>query len=112
MLHQLAGLSAGIGKAQPIDHIIQPSLQQYQEILAGNTRLFLGIKESLPELPFQCSVRITGFLLLMQLQGAVRESPPSPSGLLPRWFWSLVNSTLWRKTAAALQQELFTTAPT
>ena len=37
--HQLPGLGTGIGKAQAVDDVIQPPLQQHQQIFAGNAGL-------------------------------------------------------------------------
>jgi hypothetical protein len=45
VLDQLAGLAAGVGKSEAVDHIVQPPLQEHQHIFSGDTGLPFRLSE-------------------------------------------------------------------
>ncbi len=67
MSNQLPGLSPGVGKSQPVYDVIQAPFQQHLQRFAGNTRLFFGFFEHLPELTFQDTIQPACFLFFAQL---------------------------------------------
>jgi len=87
VLYQLASLGTGISEAQTVDDIIQPSFQQCQQIISGNARLLFRQGKEAVELLFHHSVGIANFLLLSQLEPAVRDPAPSPVRQPPALFY-------------------------
>ena len=65
--HQLTGLGAGAGKAQAVNHVVQPGLQQAQQVFAGDARHLFSHLEIMAELAFQHAVIAAGILLGAQL---------------------------------------------
>jgi hypothetical protein len=61
--HQLSRMSAGIGQTEPINDIIQPALQQDDEVVTGDPGQAFGIGEDATELPLQHAIGVANFLL-------------------------------------------------
>jgi hypothetical protein len=99
--NDLAGLRTGIGKAQLIDHIIQPSFQQDYQIIAGDAGLFGSLIKETFELSFIQSVGIFGFLLFSELNASVGHTAAGRS-VRTRRFRTSVNTTLGAKTPITL----------
>jgi hypothetical protein len=62
MVNQLPGFSPRGGKTEAIDYIVQPSLQQNQQIGTGYAFLSISLLEIITELFFHHSINFTGFL--------------------------------------------------
>ena len=69
MVDQLTGLAAGGGEAEAVDHVVQPALDQAQEVLSGVAAHALGLLVVHVELLLQNAVDELNLLLLGQLQG-------------------------------------------
>ena len=65
--HQLARLGAGAGKAQTVHHVVQPGLQQTEQVFTGHAGHFLRQLEIVVELVLQHTVIPLGELLCTQL---------------------------------------------
>src|SRR3990172_3647742 len=74
--HHLAPLPARGREAQAEHHVVQPPLQELQEVLAGDAFLPLRPGEVLAELLLEDAVNPLGFLLLAELDAEGRELPP------------------------------------
>jgi hypothetical protein len=61
--HELASLTARRAEAQPVDHIVEPDLEQPQEVLAGDALLAAGHHVVVMELLFEHLVEASGLLL-------------------------------------------------
>src|SRR6056297_298958 len=72
--HQLARLRPGGGKAHPVGDVVQATLEQLQQVLAGGALLLGGALVVVVELAFQDSVHAAQLLLLAQLQTVVRNA--------------------------------------
>ena len=68
MPDELPRLGTRRGEAQRVDHVVQPHLEQAQEVLARHALLARGLGEVAPELRLQNAVDAAHLLLLAELQ--------------------------------------------
>ncbi len=71
MADQLARLGAGRPEAHPVDDVVEPALEQPQEVLASVALASLGLREIAAELALEHAVHALDLLLLAQLQAVV-----------------------------------------
>jgi hypothetical protein len=95
---QLPRFVAGVGEPQPVNHIVQTTLQEDQEIGARNPLLPLGFGEEVSELVFRQPVHPFYFLLLPELDPVVGKLGPALA-------------VLSRRIASALDPAFFGIAP-
>src|SRR5262249_9435200 len=75
--HQLAGRSAVEGEAEPVNNVVEPSLHDAQEHLAGVLRRARGQGKITAELSLQDAVETFWFLFFAQAKaGIARVSAP------------------------------------
>ena len=72
--HELPGFGARGGKTHAVNDVVQTTLQQLQQILAGGTRLTGRLDVVVAELPLQDAVHTAQLLLLAQLQAVVGQA--------------------------------------
>ena len=72
MRHQLACFGARRAEAHAVDDVVQPRLQQHQQVLAGVALAARGFLVVTAELALQHAVHALDLLLLAQLQAEVR----------------------------------------
>src|SRR5207248_1487608 len=101
--HQLAGLLAGVGKPQAVDDVIQPRLEDLQQVLPGHAGPPGGLLEMLAELPLQDAVHRARLLLLAQLR-AVLGHLASPLAVLAGRKRTPLDGTLGAEAALPLQE--------
>ena len=95
MADQLAGLPAGAGEAGAVDHVVQPGLQQLQQVFAGLAGAAHGFLVVPAELTLQHAVGEAGLLLLLQLQQVLALLDPASAVLAGR-----IGTTLERLVTA------------
>src|SRR5918911_1752876 len=107
---QLAGHVPGLGEAGPVDHVVQPRLEDLQQDLTGLARLLVGLFVVAAELLLQHAVDAAGLLLLAQLQQvlAVLGAPPA---VLTRRVGPDLDRALRGLALAALEEQLHLLAP-
>jgi hypothetical protein len=80
--YKLARLPSRISKTEPIDNVIQPHLQNPEQIFTSHARLSRCLSEMPAELPLQNPVCISCLLLFTKLEATVRDlaslRPPLP----------------------------------
>src|SRR5438067_1151946 len=103
--HHLPGLAARGGEAEAVHDVVQPQLQQPQEVLAGDALLALGPLEVLPELALQHPVDALGLLLLAQLHAERRQLAAVQPVLAGRVVPPLDRAPVG-EAASALEEEL------
>src|SRR5271155_2974459 len=72
--HDLARLRQRAGEAETIDHVVEPPLEQYEQVLAGDTVHPLSHLEVGGELRFHQSVDALDLLLLAQPDRELRKT--------------------------------------
>jgi hypothetical protein len=96
--HHLARLRPRGGETQPEDHIVEPSLEQAQEVLARHALLALRLREVASELALQQTVDALGLLLLAQLL-PVRRLLRAAQAVLARGVVAALDGALVREAA-------------
>jgi hypothetical protein len=67
VVDELAGLCAGAREAEPVDDVVQPALEQRQQLLARDPRSAVGLVDVAAELALADAVVALGGLLGAQL---------------------------------------------
>src|SRR3954453_11743980 len=102
---ELARLAPRSRKAQPHEHVVEPALQQAQQVLTRDARLPAGLLVVRAELPLEHAVVAARLLLLAQLQpvlGLLRAA----ASVLARRVRAPLDAALVREAALALEEEL------
>src|SRR5579883_1429084 len=109
---ELARLRSRVGEAETEDYVVQPHLEDAQEILTGRSRAPLSLLEVPTELAFEDAVDEARLLLLPELE-AVFGHLAAALGVLARWIRLAagINRTLGGETALSLEEELDPLAP-
>src|SRR5690606_4268541 len=102
---QLPGHVPGLGEPRPVDHVVQPRLQDLQQDVTGLARPAVGLLVVAPELLLQHSVDPTGLLLLPQLEQVLGLLGPATAMLAGREGTRLERA-LRALALAALQEQL------
>src|SRR5262245_3728207 len=103
--HHLPPLAARGREAEPVHHVVEPELEQPQEVLAGDTLLGLGPLEVLAELALQHTVDTLGLLLFAELDAeGGRLAAVQP--VLTRGIVAPLDGALVGEAARSLQEEL------
>src|SRR5215470_3501135 len=110
MPDHLTRLSARGGHAQAEHHIVQPALEQLEQVLPRTPALSLGDGEVAAELALQHPVDALGLLLLAELDAVVRELRPGQS-VLARRIVPPLNGALVAEAPRALEEQLDAFAP-
>jgi hypothetical protein len=93
MIHQLPGLPTGRRKTQPIDHVIEASFQQAQQMFACNSLPANGHMIGFEELALLHPIDTTKLLFFSQLR-TILGRPSSPGlSMLARRIASTFNGT-------------------
>src|SRR6184192_774607 len=82
--HQLARLAARAGDAGAVDHVVQPRLEDLQQVLTGLARTPHGFLVVPDELALENAVRVTSLLLLLRLQEVLGLLDPAAAVLAGR----------------------------
>src|SRR5499425_2177456 len=106
----LARLAARGGHAQPEHHVVQPALEQLEQVLARAPALALGHGKVAAELALQHAVDALGLLLLAQLDAVVRELGPGQP-VLARGIVPPLDGALVAEAPRALEEQLDAFAP-
>jgi hypothetical protein len=96
--HHLPRLGAGGGEAQPEHHVVEPPLEQPQEVLARHALLAFGLREVAPELALEEPVDALRLLLLPQLL-AVGRLLRAPQAVLAGRVVAALDGALVREAA-------------
>src|SRR3954453_9616289 len=107
---QLAGHVAGLGEAGPVDHVVQPRLEDLQQDLPALARLLVRLFVVAAELLLQHAVDAAGLLLLAQLQ-QVLAVLAAAAALLARRVGPDLDRALRGLALAALEEQLHLLAP-
>src|SRR5215467_11956569 len=105
MPDHLTRLSARGGHAQAEHHIVQPALEQLEQVLPRTPALALGDGEVAAELALQHPVDALGLLLLAELDAVVRELRPGQS-VLARRIVPPLDGALVAEAPRALEEQL------
>jgi len=108
---ELARLPARGGEAQAHEHIVQPALEQREQVLAGDARLAGGLFVVAVELALQHAVVASRLLLLAQLD-AVLALFHAPAPVLARSVGAALDAALVGEAALALEKQLLPLAAT
>ena len=106
---ELAGLTARGREAQTHEHVVQPALEQREQVLAGDARLPGGLFVVAVELPLEHSVVAARLLLLAQLH-PVLALFHAPTPMLARRVGAALDAALVRQAALALEEQLLSLA--
>src|SRR6185369_7351288 len=101
----LAGLAARGGHAQAEHDIVEPALEQLEQVLPRAPALALGHGEVAPELALQHAVDALGLLLLAQLDAVVGELGPRQP-MLARGIVPPLDGALVAEAPRALEEQL------
>src|SRR5690606_38882131 len=87
---QLPGLRSRIGKPHPVDNVVQPALQELQQIVTSHTTLADRFAIELAKLRFENAVVPARLLLFAQLHAVLRGPAGPPltmlsGGIILRW---------------------------
>src|SRR3954465_152479 len=108
--HQLASHVAGLGQAGPVDHVVQPRLEDLEQNLTGLAGLLVGLFVVAAELLLQHAVDAAGLLLLAQLQQVLAVLAAAPA-VLARRVGPDLDRALGGLALAALEEQLHLLAP-
>ena len=101
----LPGLGTRVGKAQPVNDVVQTALQQYKKIRAGDAFLAIRPFKKQMKLFLGKAVHPLYFLLFTQLDAIVRKLPAAALTMFARWISPAIKGTFIRITAIAFQKE-------
>jgi len=87
VVYQLTGLTARSGKTKSEYSVVQTSFQELEKVFAGNSLLAGSFRKQVPELALKKTVRVFGFLLLLELNGILALFRAASSAVLPRGMW-------------------------
>src|SRR3954469_1359192 len=102
---ELARLAPGGSEAEAYEHVVEPRLQQPQEVLAGDAGLTARLLVVVGELPLQHAVVAARLLLLAELQ-AVLGLLLAAAAVIARRVRAPLDAALVREAALALEEEL------
>src|SRR5664279_6606428 len=71
--HELSRVVARGRDAEPEDHVVEPELEDPEEVLAGHARTGLGLLEVVVELALQDAIDAADLLLLAKLEAVVPD---------------------------------------
>jgi hypothetical protein len=108
--HQLARHVAGLGEAGPVDHVVQPRLEDLEQNLTGLAGLAVGLFVVTAELLLQHAVDAAGLLLLTKLE-QVLAVLGAPTAVLARRVRPDLDRALRGFALAALEEQLHLLAP-
>src|SRR5205823_11359503 len=107
---ELAGLTAGGGETEPHQHVVQPALEQREQVLAGDSRLARCLLVVAVELPLEHAVVAARLLLLAQLQ-PVLALFHAPASMLAGRVGAPLDAALVGQAALALEEQLLSLTP-
>ena len=110
MPHQEAGVAPRTRETEPVNNVVEPSLQYHQEILAGDPAGLFRCLETAPELLLEQPVHALDLLLLPELEAVFRELEPSLA-VLTRRVVAPFNGALVRVTPLSLEKQLQILSP-
>ena len=105
VLDELARLGTRIREPEAKYHVIEAPFEQDNQVVAGNSLLPGSLVKRLPELPLENPIAVAYFLLLYQLQSAVRYPSPASCNPSPSFHRAL------RSHAPAALEHQFLVAP-
>src|SRR4051794_41186524 len=108
--HQLASHVAGLSQAGPVDHVVQPRLEDLEQNLTGLAGLLVGLFVVAAELLLQHAVDAAGLLLLAQLEQVLAVLAAAPA-VLARRVGPDLDRALRGLALAALEEQLHLFAP-
>src|SRR5215218_1914359 len=108
--HQLTRHVTGLGEAGPVDHVVQPRLQDLEEDLTGLAGLAVGLFVVTAELLLQHAIDAAGLLLLTKLQQVLAVLGATPA-VLARRVGPDLDRALRGLALAALEEQLHLLAP-
>src|SRR5215207_10167474 len=108
--HELARHVAGLGEAGPVDHVVQPRLQDLEEDLTGLAGLAVGLFVVTAELLLEDAVDAAGLLLLTKLEQVFAVLGATPA-VLTRRVGPDLDRALRGLALAALEEQLHLLAP-
>src|SRR5450756_376100 len=111
MPDQLPGLIPRRSPPHPVDHVIEPHLQDPQQVLAGNPRAALGFLKVLPELTLQHPVDVPDLLLLFELRPVLRDLSAPALPMLTGTVVPALHRALRTEALVALQEQLHALPP-
>ena len=100
--HELARLRARSAEAEPEGHVVQPPLEQPEEVLAGDSALSISEVEIPSVLLLEQTVHPPDLLLLTKADAILREFD-APLAVLPRRIGAPVVGALVTETPIALE---------
>src|SRR5579864_7119361 len=103
MTHQLARLTTRDRKPQPVNHVVQSTLQLLQEHPAGHAPGASGLLKIIAELPFLREIHALCFLLFTQLEAVANDFGLTVFPMLSGSEISLFNRALVTEAFGALQ---------
>src|SRR5205807_1225755 len=103
--NHLAGHVPALGEAGPVDHVVQPALQDLQQVLAGLAALAGRLHVIAVELALQQAVDAPRLLLLPDLQQVLALLRPV-APMLPRRVGPDLDRALRRIALGALEEQL------
>src|ERR1700722_9378269 len=103
--NQLPRLAARSGKAEAHEHVVQPALEQRQEVLAGDAGLARGLLVVAGELALEHSVVALRLLLLAKLN-SVLALFEAAAAVLARRVGAALDATLVGQAALTLEEQL------
>src|SRR6056297_231392 len=109
MADQLAGLRSGDGETHAIDHVIQATFEQCQQVFTRGALALRRFLVVVAELLFQHTVHAAHLLLFTQLKGIVRKPLPARGTVLAGWLLELALRV--QATCRALEAQVNTFSP-
>src|SRR5690606_14315323 len=109
--HQLPGRSARRREAQPVDHVVQPALQELQEGFARHALAAGRLLVITPKLALQHPVDPAQLLLLTQVDAVFSQTRAPSLAVLARRIRAAVHGALLSIALFTLQKELFSLTP-
>src|SRR3954453_4439400 len=102
---ELAGLAPGAREAEPHQDVVEPALQESQQVLTRHAVLAARLVVVVAELLLEHTVVAAGLLLLAQLQAILRLLR-APAAVLARRVRAPLDAALVRQAALPLEEEL------